>query len=163
MSSDGRIFSVSSDMHKPPGPQLHWPGAAALANPASGAVIRRRYSYSKLCNLYFTYELARRLRAAGSGLAAAAFNPGLMTETNFATIPSPIGAVMKRVFASRAGSLDTSSVALARLAESPNVAISGRYFDRTSTTDARSSDLSCNRENALELWHFSERLTGARY
>ena len=163
MAADGRILSVSSDMHEPPGPRLRWPGAAALANPPSAAVTRRRYSYSKLCNLYFTYELARRLRAADSGIAAAAFNPGLMTETNFATIPRPIRAVMKRVFASRAGSLDSSSAALAQLAESHRHANSGRYFDRTSTTDARSSVLSYDRENALELWEFSERLTGTRY
>ncbi len=158
MTPTGRVLSVTSDMHEPPGRKLVWPGTEALASPGRGA---RQYSYSKLCNLYFTYELARRLRAAGSSIQAAAFNPGLMTETNFASMPRPVGAVLKRIFSTRVGSLDASSAALARLAESADeVDISGQYFDRGALVPARSSDLSYDLGNAIELWDASERLSG---
>ncbi len=161
IAENGRVISVSSDMHSPPGPRLKWPGAEVLAHPGQKAAVSRlRYSYSKLCNLYFSYEFSRRLRAEQSGISVAAFNPGLMTETNFARIPRPVGAVMKRIFASRLGSLETSSVALAGLAagESP-VPIDDHYFDRTDQVFTRSSDLSYNEKNARELWRVSSELT----
>ena len=153
MSSTGRILVVSSDMHQPPGPALKWPGADALAHGAGGGM---RYSYSKLSNLYFVYELSRRLH--GSDISVAAFNPGLMTETSFASVPAPIGAVMKRIFASRVGSLDTSSAALAKLASGTRT-IDGLYFDRTASAPSPSSKLSYDEENARDLWAVSERLT----
>jgi NAD(P)-dependent dehydrogenase (short-subunit alcohol dehydrogenase family) len=158
MTEHGRVISVSSDMHSPPGPRLRWPGAEALARPPQPAGVRRlRYSYSKLCNIYFVHELSRRLRAAESGVVAAAFNPGLMTTTNFAKMPRAVGAVMQRVFASRVGSLAVSSAALAALAEmSEKKPIDGQYFDRTASSPSRSSALSYDLENARELWDFSE-------
>ena len=163
MSPTGRIVSVSSDMHSPPGPKLVWPGAEAVAHPRkrSRAAIFR-YSNSKLCNLYFTYELARRLRERGSSVAAVAFNPGLMTETGFApSMPGPLDSFFKRLIASRVGALDTSGAALAHLAVESGSAIDGRYFDRTAATPSKSSDLSYDEGNARELWQLSAHLTGA--
>ncbi|AMM18940.1 hypothetical protein AX769_00785 [Frondihabitans sp. PAMC 28766] len=161
MSPTGRIISVSSDMHQPPGPALTWPGADAVAIVQRPAKRRLRYSYSKLCNLYFTYALTRRLEAEHSTVSAAAFNPGLMTDTGFATIPAPVGAVMKKIFASRVGDLETSSTALARLASGASGArIGGQYFDRTDRMPSRSSALSYDVENARELWQVSARLVG---
>lgn len=63
LAGDARIFNVASDMHDPPG-GIHWPGVELLAHPKGED--RKKYSYSKLCNLYFTYELDRRLRGKGS-------------------------------------------------------------------------------------------------
>jgi len=162
LASDGRILVVSSDMHHPPGPALKWPGAEALArpNPSRSAAVHR-YSFSKLCNLYFAYELARRLRARGSGISVAAFNPGLMTETNFATMSPFLGAVMRGVFAARAGNLVTSGSALTTLASGHGgVDFDGEYFDRTAAAPGRSSALSHNAKNAADLWEVSARLTG---
>jgi NAD(P)-dependent dehydrogenase (short-subunit alcohol dehydrogenase family) len=161
MAPTGRVLSVSSDAHEPPGRALTWPGVDALATPRG--FDRHRYSYSKLCNLYFTYEFARRLKAAGSGVVAAAFNPGFMpAETNFATMPRVVGRVIRRMFAERVGSLDTSSAALAELVTArPEIA--GLYFDRTAAHPARSSELSHDEANASELWEFSERLTGVSF
>lgn len=158
LSPVGRILSVSSDMHSPPGPRLRWPGADAVAH---GSGTWQRYSYSKLSNLYFVYELSRRLREDGSGISVAAFNPGLMTETNFASMPSAAGAVLRRVIASRVGRLETSAAALARLAAgTAGISIDGRYFDRTDVVWARSSELSYSRANAADLWRVSSALTG---
>jgi NAD(P)-dependent dehydrogenase (short-subunit alcohol dehydrogenase family) len=162
LSSDGRVICVSSDMHQPPGPKLRWPGAAVLAHPDRRLSVRLlRYSYSKLCNLYFVYELSRRLRAEGSGLSVAAFNPGLMTETAFATTSPPVGAVMRRLFASRLGNLAASGMALADLAAGRGAfPIDGLYFDRTAASASASSALSYDESNARDLWLLSEKLTG---
>jgi NAD(P)-dependent dehydrogenase (short-subunit alcohol dehydrogenase family) len=160
MQPTGRVISVTSDMHQPPGPKLRWPGAEKIAHPTQGAGMRLRYSYSKLCNLYFVYGLSRRLRANGSGISIAAFNPGLMTETNFATTPRPVAVILKRLFTSRVGNLETSARELAQLASAQqDVAIDGQYFDRTATTPTESSALSYDTPNADELWHLSESLT----
>lgn len=160
MAPAGRVIAVSSDMHQPPGPKLTWPGTEALVHPPRGLSARGlRYSWSKLCNLYFVYELSRRLRANGSGIVAAAFNPGLMTETNFATTPTPLASIMKRVFASRVGALESSSAALTELAASrDSAAIEGLYFDRNASRPRRSSELSYDLGNAGELWQLSARL-----
>jgi NAD(P)-dependent dehydrogenase (short-subunit alcohol dehydrogenase family) len=161
VSPSGRVISVSSDMHQPPGPKLRWPGAEALARPRSrGVAAGLRYSYSKLCNLYFVYELTRRLADSGSSVSVAAFNPGLMTDTNFASIPGPVGVVMKRIFGSRVGDLAISSAALAELAAGQDGSpITGLYFDRTAAVATRSSGLSYDVDNARDLWDVSDRLT----
>ncbi len=64
----------------------------ATDDPANG---RRRYTTSKLCNIYFTYELSRRLEKQGSStpeksITANAFNPGLMPGTGLARDYSPL-------------------------------------------------------------------------
>lgn len=162
LGPDGRIVVVSSDMHHPPGPELRWPGAEALSKPnRSRSVAVQRYSFSKLCNLYFVHELARRLRTRDSGISVAAFNPGLMTETNFAKVPAFVAAVMRRVFAARAGNLAGSASALTTLAGRHGAGdFDGEYFDRTAVAPGRSSALSHNAENAQDLWRLSASLTG---
>ena len=82
MAEEGKIFITSSDMHDAPSGNMVWKGTEALAHPNEKlAKDNIRYSYSKLCNLYFTYELTRRLCDSGKKLYVNAFNPGLM-KTN---------------------------------------------------------------------------------
>lgn len=161
MKEDARIISVSSDMHCPPGPELVWPGAKNLVYPDQKlAASRMRYSYSKLCNLYFTYELSKRLLSINSTVTVNAFNPGLMTDTNFAPkMPRLAQAMMKKMVADRVGSLTTSSKALAELMTEPSFAkISGAYFDR-STKVSSSSPLSCVQQNMQDLWEISVEIS----
>lgn len=161
MEQAGRILVVSSDMHCPPQGDLVWPGADALAHPAERlADSPLRYSYSKLCNLYFTYELAARLEACGSSITANAFNPGLMTETNFTPDKARFSPAFLESVSDRLGSLDASSSALAVLALDARFAgETGEYFDR-GTSAAASSSLSYDRANARELWDASARFAG---
>lgn len=160
MLPSGRVMLVSSDMHSPPGPKLRWPEVNALAHPdekQSGE--GSRYSYSKLCNLYFAYELSGRLERIGSGITANAFNPGLMTETNFAPDKSRFTPAFLKMVSDRVGSLSKSSKALADLmTEDKYGRLSGQYFDR-STKAVLSSPLSYDRENALDLWTMSAAYT----
>ncbi len=157
MADNARIFNVASDMHNPPG-GIEWHGAEILAHPSQDD--RRKYSYSKLCNIYFTYELDRRLRESGRGITVNAFNPGFMADTNFSKGKGKLRSVaVKTTMPERYGTLEASSDALAELAVSGEFEnVSGKYFDR-STKYIKSSELSYNRENAAELWEKSAEWT----
>ena len=79
MSENARIINITSDMHNPPG-GIEWKNPELLAHPTEED--RRKYSYSKLGNIFFTYELDKRLRNINSTITVNAFNPGMM-NTNF--------------------------------------------------------------------------------
>ena len=160
MEPDGKIFATSSDMHDSPMGKMVWEGTEALAHPSeAGKESRMRYSFSKLCNLYFVYELARRLEAEGSCIRVNAFNPGMM-QTNFAPVDKTRAAMVKRTMPKRFGDLEKSSDAYAELVLNDTLAAtSSNYYDR-STKAIQSSKLSYNAENARELWESSERLCG---
>jgi NAD(P)-dependent dehydrogenase (short-subunit alcohol dehydrogenase family) len=187
MAAPARIVVVSSDTHDParhtgmPAPHysraadLAWPDRApAAANSAEtpGTVGRRRYTTSKLCNVYFTYELARRLRQEGVSTAAKpvtanAFNPGLMPGTGLVReYPAPLRAAwhfllplllpLARRFIPM-NSVADSGRALARLVTDPALeAVSGKYF--SGRDEVRSSDESYAAQKALELWETSVKL-----
>jgi len=162
MEPEGKIFATSSDMHDSPMGKMVWEGTEALAHPSEeGKQSRLRYSFSKLCNLYFVYELARRLEEAGSGIHVNAFNPGMM-QTNFAPVDKARAAMVKMTMPKRFGDLEKSSDAYAELVVNDELAVtSANYYDR-STTAIKSSELSYNTENAKELWVASERLCGLK-
>ena len=159
IEENGKVFVVSSDMHNPPMGNLKWIGTEKLAHPdntlASNTI---RYSYSKLCNLYFVYELARRLEQESKQIFVNAFNPGLM-QTNFQNINFLSIQYVKHMMPERLGDLDKSSKALAELIVNDDlVKKSGQYYDRSINT-CDSSDLSYNIDNAKELWDKSEFYT----
>ena len=162
MEANGKIFATSSDMHDSPMGKMVWEGTEALAHPSEeGKQSRLRYSFSKLCNLYFVYELARRLEAEDSGIRVNAFNPGMM-QTNFAPVDKARAAMVKMTMPKRFGDLEKSSDAYAELVTNDDLAAtSANYYDR-STTAIESSELSYNEENAKELWDSSEKLCGLR-
>ena len=146
-----RIFVTSSDMHDPPF-EMEWIGARKLAYPdedLSESTIR--YMYSKLCNLYFTYELSKK-----TDLKVNAFNPGLMM-TNFMKTRKPSIESVKQRMPDRVGDLKASSDAYADLVISNDLSESGFYFDR-STKTKKTSDLSYDAHNSKELWDLSEKI-----
>ena len=151
MAPNGRILNVSSDMHNPPG-GIEWKGVEYLAHEAMAD--RRRYSYSKLCAIYFTLKLDELLKEQGSSVSVNSFNPGFMAATNFSGghTDKARALVVKTTMPDRYGELETSSDALAQIAAKPEFAgISGAYFDR-STNTKDSSELSYNKDNRDELW-----------
>ncbi|AZN38830.1 SDR family NAD(P)-dependent oxidoreductase [Paenibacillus albus] len=156
MQPAGRILMVSSDMHKPPGDELTWPGTSALAHPDNKlGESFVRYPFSKLCNLYFTYELSRRLARMDSTITVNALNPGLMTNTNFALDKSRFTPEFLEAVSDRIGSLEGSSKGLAEIMTGDNYGqVTGEYYDRGTET-IPSSPLSYNEDHALELWKFS--------
>ena len=151
MASDGRIINVSSDMHNPPG-GIEWKGVEYLAHEAMAD--RKRYSYSKLCAIYFTHKLDELLSAQGSSVSVNSFNPGYMAATNFSGghMDQARALVVKTTMPDRYGELETSSDALAQIAVDHQFdGVSGQYFDRSVQSKA-SSELSFNVENMNALW-----------
>jgi NAD(P)-dependent dehydrogenase (short-subunit alcohol dehydrogenase family) len=116
------------------------------------------YSRSKLANVLFTRELARRL--AGSGVTANCLHPGVV-RSDFGSggeLGGVLGigwAVMQPFLLSPRQGADTSIY----LASSPDVAgISGEYFDRRRV--ARTSTRARDMEAAARLWRVSAERVG---
>ena len=157
MEDNAKIFNITSDMHNPPG-GLKWTDPENLFHPKEND--RSKYSYSKLCNIYFTYELDEILRAKNSNIIVNAFNPGMM-QTNFAGggNTKARAAMVKLTMPERLGDLDKSSTSLAELVVNDDYKDTGKYYDR-STNFKNSSELSYDVENRKDLWNKSLSITG---
>ena len=117
---------------------------------------QRAYNQSKLANVMFTYELARRLE--GTGVTATCVHPGVV-RTNFGVDgPLPVRLLIplgRRFMRSPEQGADT----VVWLASSPDVeGVSGRYFTRRRAI--ASSRRSYDQDGARRLWEISRRLTG---
>ena len=148
-SAPARIINVSSSSHGSPGrfrlEDLPKPGANRGY---------RAYGRSKLCNILFTYELARRLE--GSGLTVNALHPGLV-RTNIARNNGPLGRVVNFFIGARGLSSEQGAETLVFLASSPEVeGVTGKYF--VDCREVPSSTLSHDVDLAAGLWQMSERL-----
>lgn len=162
MDKNGKIIVTSSDMHNPPlkeGQKFEWIGTEAIAHPDEEMAIDFvRYSYSKLCNLYFVYELSKILKTQGSSVTVNAFNPGLM-KTHFSPEKAEFFKYVRVNMPERYGDLDKSSTALAELVYSEDIIqTSGNFYDR-STKAIATSPLSYDEKNARELWEKSSEYT----
>src|SRR5688572_13526067 len=118
---------------------------------------QQAYNQSKLANVMFTYELARRL--AGISVTATALHPG-MTNTAFsAEDPSrafaPLVAVMRPFMRSPQKGAETPIY----LASSPEAeGLTGQFF--ANREPKRSNSLSYDREVTGRLWQVSAHLVG---
>ena len=152
-SAPARIVNVSSSSHGSPGKFR----LEDLPKPGSNGGYRA-YGRSKLCNILFTYELARRLE--GSGVAVNALHPGLV-RTNIARNNGVLGRVVNFFIGARGVDAIKGAETLIYLASSPQVeGITGKYF--VNCRAVPSSSLSYDTELAYGLWELSERLTGER-
>ena len=160
MEKNGKILYTSSDMHNPPlkeGEKYEWPGVEALAHPKNDfALSPVRYAYSKLCNLYFVYELTRKLKEEKKEILINAFNPGLMKTHLVNGQNENFYDFVKINMPERYGDLDSSSTALAELVYSEDIILSSGHFYDRSIRPCFTSELSYNVKNAKELWEKSE-------
>src|SRR5919106_2903941 len=115
----------------------------------------RAYSQSKLANVLFTYELARKLE--GSGVTANCLHPGVV-GTNLGSGVSGVFGFMVRALRPLMKSPEKGAETSIYLASSPEVeGLSGRYFVKKA--EARSSHVSYDERLARRLWEVSADLT----
>jgi retinol dehydrogenase 12 len=115
------------------------------------------YGTSKLCNILFTRELARRLSV--HGVTANCFSPGFVA-TRFGDQSAGLHAVGLRLAKLFANTAEAGAETLVHLATSPDVAtVSGEFFYkcRLRTPSAEAHDDAV----AQMLWRASERLAGS--
>jgi retinol dehydrogenase 12 len=115
------------------------------------------YARSKLENILFTYELARRLPT--SQVTANALHPGLVA-TNFG-LNNSIMKFTAPVWHLAAISVEEGAKTIVYLASSPDVSgVSGKYFVKQKPVE--SSKASYDAAGAMRLWQISEELTGLK-
>ena len=116
----------------------------------------KAYARSKLANLLFTYELARRL--AGSGVTVNAVHPGGVATDIWRTNFPVLGPAIKWVMSLFALTPEEGADTLIYLASSPEVeGVTGTYFVEREAI--ASSPLSYDEQVAARLWEVSEQLT----
>src|SRR5215217_7600416 len=116
----------------------------------------KAYGQSKLANVLFTYELARRLE--GTGVSANCLHPGAGVRTNLGSGVSGVFGFTVRALTPLMKSPEKGAETSIYLASSPEVeGLSGGYFVKKA--EARSSDASHDERLARRLWEVSAELT----
>lgn len=120
----------------------------------------RAYSQSKLANILFTYELARRLD--GTGIVANCLDPG-MVASDFAREYTGFKRLMAyKLWRPFMRSLEKGAETVIYLASSPDLdGVTGKYFANRRVV--RSSRASHDPALAKQLWEVSEKLTNLEH
>jgi NAD(P)-dependent dehydrogenase (short-subunit alcohol dehydrogenase family) len=115
--------------------------------------VMRGYAQSKLANVLFTFELARRLE--GTGVTANCLHPGLVDTGIFRKVF--LGKIIAPFVAYRAITVEEGAETLVYLASSPEVAdVSGKYFYKKKP--GKFAKLAGDRTLQKRLWAVSEDL-----
>lgn len=175
LATGARVVLTSSGTHDPAQksglPDAEYTTAEELAYPPeskAGMPGRKRYSTAKLCNVLWTYALARRLAevAPWRRITVNAFDPGLMPGTGLAregtgierwlwnsVLPHLLG-LLRVIFNPNVHSPAESAVALARLVGSSDVeGVTGKYFE--GLREIRSSSDSYVQSKQDDLWYWT--------
>ncbi len=149
-SAPARIVTVSSDVHRSGkidfedlgmAQKYRWIGA---------------YAQSKLANVLFTYELARRLE--GTGVTATCMHPGTVATGIWNRNKNVLNYLL-RLFKPFYLSASKSAEAVVRLAVAPALeGVTGKYYDKMQ--EAKSASDSYDEALAARLWQVSAEMTG---
>ncbi|MBI1817517.1 MAG: SDR family oxidoreductase [Deltaproteobacteria bacterium] len=149
-SAPARIVNVASEVHKIGG--LNFDDLQNERRFRSMGV----YGQSKLANILFTYELARRL--AGSGVTVNCLHPGAVA-TGLGKNNGAWAQVLIRILGTFFRTPEQGAATSIYLASSPAVAgVSGKYF--MNSKERRSSKASYDEAAARRLWEISAQMTG---
>ena len=146
-SAPSRVVTVSSDAHY----NARGVDFEAVRRPARGITGLGEYAVSKLCNVLFSAELARR--AAGTGVHCYALHPGVVASDIWRRVPWPVRPLVTRNMLS----VEQGAATSLYCATSPEVASdSGRFYDKCAE---RAPSRVATPELAGELWQRSEGWT----
>lgn len=164
-SAPSRVVCISSDAHKAgPGVDFDdlnnekiWKGAKF----SNGAAFKA-YHRAKLCNVYFTLELAERLR--GTGVTVNAVSPGYFVNTNIYRNMRGVfrwGSFVVFGIGSLFGLNTPEKGARTHIycASSPDIeGVTGQYFAYCKV--AEPSAIARDRTIGKRVWSWSEQVTG---
>lgn len=149
-SGPARIVNVSSASHYN-AKRLDWD---LLQKKTRTITAMREYSVSKLANVLFTKELARRLE--GTRVTTYAVHPGVVATDAWRRVPGPLRWAMKQLMITPEEGARSTLVC----ATAPELAgESGRYYD-VGGRERRPSRLADDAALAAELWRRSAEWTG---
>ncbi|MEO8700782.1 MAG: SDR family oxidoreductase [Kofleriaceae bacterium] len=149
-AGEARIVNVSSKMHyRAKG--IDW---SALQQPTRTRFAVPEYAVSKLANILFTKELARRLE--GTKVTTYAVHPGGVATEIYRKVPNPIRWLMLKFMLTPEQGAQASLVC----ATSPELAAqTGRYYD-VGGKEVTPHRISEDPELAKQLWTRSAEWTG---
>ena len=148
-SAPARVVTVASDAHY----QARGIDWEAVRRPARGITGLGEYAVSKLANVLFSQELARR--TAGTGVTTYALHPGVVASDIWRRVPWPVRPLITR----RMLSVDQGAATSLYCATSPEVASqSGLFYEKCAP---RSASQVATPELAAELWQRSEAWTAS--
>ncbi len=151
-SAPARIVSVSSAAHT--SGILDFDDLGSKKN--YGLAGFRAYGLSKLANIMFTYELARRLE--GTGVTANVLHPGLV-GTGFGKNNSSLMKFAMRLLSPFSLTPEQGADTIIYLASSPQlIGVSGKYWEKRKPT--QSTSISYVEAAQKQLWAVSEQMTG---
>jgi len=146
-SAPARIVNVASDAHH----QAKGIDFEALRRRTKSITGLPEYAVSKLCNVLFAQELARRLDPAV--VTAYSLHPGVVASQIWRRVPWPARQIMTR----RMLTIDQGARTSLYCATAPEVAgVSGRYYDNCRETEPGAA---ATPELAARLWEHSEEWT----
>jgi retinol dehydrogenase-12 len=150
-SAPSRIVNVASDAHRTVPLDFDDLQAEKKFN---GLVV---YGRSKLANILFTYELAKRLQ--GTNVTANTLHPGFVA-TGFGADSGALMRIGIKITARLMGvSVEEGAQTTIYLASSPEVeGVTGKYFQKCKP--AQSSAASYDVDARERLWQISEQLCG---
>ena len=149
-SAHGRIVNVASDSHYG-AKAIDW---EAVRKPTKSVTGYREYEVSKLANVLFTKELARRLEH--DGVTTYAVHPGVVGTNVWRRVPPPFRWVMKKFMLTP----EQGAVSSIRAATAPELAKElGRYY-KADGSEKRPSQLADDADLAKQLWQRSAEWTG---
>jgi retinol dehydrogenase 12 len=149
-SGTARIVNVSSKSHyRAKG--IDW---EAVRKPTRTYTAMHEYEVSKLANVLFTKELARRLE--GTGVTTYAVHPGVVATDVWRKVPPPFRWLIKRFMITP----EQGAEASLRTAAAPELAKeTGKYYD-VGGRERNPSRLADDVELAKTLWTRSAEWTG---
>jgi len=151
-SAPARVVTVSSGVHKQVR-SIPWDDLAR-GRPARQS---EAYPLSKLLNIHFTTELARRLD--GTGVTANCLHPGFVRSELGRDVSGGLGPMLRLVLTVTPSAAQGARTPI-YLASSPEVdGVSGTYFVKSK--QARPSALALDAAAASRVWTVSERLIAA--
>ena len=155
LTADGRVVVVASDAHR------RAPRAGVELDNLSGArdyTPWKAYGQSKLANILFTKELARRL--AGGGRTANTLHPGVINTNLNRSLPAVARLALRVCEALVLKDAAQGAATQCYLAASPAVAsVSGQYF--ADCNPAQPLPITDDAALAARLWEASEKIVAA--